>query len=706
MSTGPASRRQAADTAPAHRVRLSVDIGGTFTDAVLDVQGRRYTAKVLTTPSHPDEGFLQGADELLRQASIQPSQVDLIVHGTTLATNALIERKGARVALLCTAGFRDTLEMAYEHRFEQYDVFMRCPQVLVPRWLRFDVPERVAADGSLLIPLDESRVRAVAAEMRRQEVRAVAVGLLHSYMKPAHEARIREILAEELPDIPVSLSSEVCPEIREYERISTTVANAYVQPLMREYLSRLERRLKERGFSSPVLMIMSSGTITTVDTARRFPIRMVESGPAGGAVLATSIAAECGKPEVLSFDMGGTSAKLCLIDDLRPQLSRSFEIAREYRNQKGSGIPVKIPVIEMVEIGAGGGSIGHVNQLGVIAVGPESASSEPGPACYRRGGTYATVTDADLILGRIESSLFAGGRFSLDETAAASALREHIGATLGYDECESAAGVSEMVDENMSNAARIHGAESGKEVGARTLIAFGGAAPLHAARLAEKLGMSEVIIPSGAGVGSAIGFLMAPIAYEIVRSYYMDLRKFDAGIVNAMFREMFDEAQRIVRMGAPRAELQERRTVYMRYRGQGHEIAVTLPMGEYGSESAQWLAELFETEYRQQYRRTIPGLTHEAISWSLSLGTKQEPPAPVAPTASFKRVKASTTRKVYEPQSGRELDFGVFRRDTLQPGDAITGPAIVCEAETTTVVSSRFDAYIDAREYIVLTRKG
>jgi N-methylhydantoinase A len=706
MNTASASRQRAADTASTHDVRLSVDIGGTFTDAVLDVDGRRYTTKVLTTPSHPDEGFLQGVEGLLRQASVQPSQVELIVHGTTLATNALIERKGARVALLCTAGFRDTLEMAYEHRFEQYDVFMRCPQVLVPRWLRFDVPERVAVDGSLLIPLNESRVRAIAAEMRQREVGAVAVGLLHSYMSPAHEVRIREILAEELPNVPVSISSEVCPEIREYERISTTVANAYVQPLMREYLSRLERRLKERGFSSPVLMIMSSGTITTVDTARRFPIRMVESGPAGGAVLATSIAAECGKQEVLSFDMGGTSAKLCLIDGLRPQLSRFFEIAREYRNQKGSGIPVKIPVIEMVEIGSGGGSIGHVNQLGVIAVGPESASSEPGPACYQRGGTYATVTDADLVLGRIEPSLFAGGQFFLDETAAASALRNHIGAALGYNACESAAGVSEMVDENMSNAARIHGAESGKEVSARTLIAFGGAAPLHAARLAEKLGISEVIIPSGAGVGSAIGFLMAPMAYEIVRSHYMDLRKFDAGIVNALFREMFDEAQRIVRMGAPHAELEERRTVYMRYRGQGHEIAVNLPAGEYGSESAQRLAELFEAQYRQEYRRTIPNLTHEAVSWSLSLSTKQELPAPVAPITSFKRVKASAMRKVYEPQSGHELDFGVFHRDSLHPGDAITGPAIVCEAETTTVVSSRFDAYIDAREYIVLTRKG
>jgi N-methylhydantoinase A len=700
-----ATPRRAADAALTHDARMAIDIGGTFTDAVLDLRGRRYTAKVLTTHAHPDEGFLQAVEVVLRQASLQPAQVGLIVHGTTLATNALIERKGARVALLATAGFRDTLEMAYEHRFEQYDVFMRRPQPLVPRWLRFDVPERVAADGSLLLALDEGRVREVAAELQRQDVEAVAVGLLHSYLRPAHEQRIREILGEALPGVAVSLSSEVCPEIREYDRFSTTVANAYVQPLMRGYLSSLDRGLRERGFGCPLLMIMSSGTVTTLETAQRFPIRLVESGPAGGAVLATSVAAECGKQEVLSFDMGGTTAKLCFIDQLRPQLSRSFEIAREYRNHKGSGIPVKIPVIEMVEIGAGGGSIGHVNQLGVIAVGPESAGSEPGPACYGRGGTQATVTDADVVLGRIDPALFAGGNFRLDGSASKRALREHIGGTLDYDELESAAGVSEMVDENMSNAARIHGAESGKEVGARTMIAFGGAAPLHAARVAEKLGIDEIIIPSGAGVGSAIGFLQAPIAYELVRTHYMDLRKFDADTVNALFSGMREEALRIVRLGAPQAELHERRTVYMRYRGQGHEIAVNLPAREYGPQDAQLLGELFEAEYRRQYRRTIPGLTHEAISWSLALGTSQALPAPAAPIAAFNRVKASAMRKVYEPQSGREIDFGVFDRASLRPGDAIAGPAIVCEAETTTVVSSRYDAHINAREFIVLTRK-
>lgn len=703
--TQSATATQATATTTGREIRLAIDIGGTFTDVVLDARGRRYTTKVLTTHAHPDDGFLQGAEKVLQLAGVRPREVELIVHGTTLATNALIERKGARVALLCTAGFRDTLEMAYEHRFEQYDVFMRRPQPLVPRWLRYDVPERVAADGSVLLPLDESRVRELAEELKRQDVQAVAVGLLHSYVRPDHELRVREILGEVLPGVPVSLSSEVCPEIREYDRFSTTVANAYVQPLMERYLTRLTRRLKEQDFGCPLLMIMSSGAVTTVATAQRFPIRLVESGPAGGAILATAVAAECDRQEVLSFDMGGTTAKLCFIDNLRPQLSRTFEIAREYRNQKGSGIPVKIPVIEMVEIGAGGGSIGHINDLGVIAVGPESAGSEPGPVCYGRGGTRPTVTDADLLLGRIDPSRFAGGQFTLQVDAARQAVIRDIGTPLGYGELESAAGISEMVDENMSNAARIHGAESGKDLGTRTMIAFGGAAPLHAARVAEKLGISEVIIPTGAGVGSAIGFLQAPIAYEIVRSRYMDLRKFDSGAVNAMFAEMHDEAQRIVRMGAPQAELHERRTAYMRYRGQGHEIAVELPARAYRPDDTRLLAELFEAEYRRQYGRTIPHLSQEVISWSLALGTQQQLPAPLPPITSFNAVQPDQTREVYEPQSGRKLAFGVYDRTKLVPGDRIAGPAIICEAETTTVVSSHYDAYINQRGFIVLTRK-
>ena len=686
-------------------VRLAVDIGGTFTDVVLEAGSERTISKVLTTSAQPEVGFLEGVHLVLQKAGIPAGQVDLIVHGTTLATNALIERKGAKVGLLCTKGFRDTLEMAYEHRFEQSDVFMRRPTPLVPRWLRLEVAERLASDGSVLIEMHEGDVRTAAEVFEREGVGAVAVGLMHSYANPAHERRIEAMLGELMPGVPVSISSEVCPEIREYDRISTTVANAYVRPLMRGYLERVRDKLLADGFGCPLLMMMSSGTVTTVEIAQRFPIRLVESGPAGGAVLATQVAALCDRPQVLSFDMGGTTAKLCFIDSFTPQLSRSFEVAREYRFSKGSGIPVKIPVIEMVEIGAGGGSIGHINSLGVIAVGPESAGSEPGPACYGRGGQAPTVTDADLVMGRIDPDAFAGGSIKLERAASERALRQGIGERMKLEVIESAAGIGEIVDENMANATRIHGAESGKDVAKRTMIAFGGAAPLHAARLAEKLGIDEIIIPSGAGVGSAIGFLRAGIAYELVQTRYLDLRSYDPAPINAMFAEMRSYAEAIVRLAEPHGHLVEQRTAFMRYRGQGHEIAVAIPAGEFRPGDDANLAGLFQEKYRQLFGRTIPNLTQEVISWSLSLGLPAELPGPVSAAPTHKAAAPQSTRQVYDSRVGQFFDYGVYARAALGPGARLSGPAVICEDETTTVVSASFDAHIDASGFIRLTRK-
>jgi N-methylhydantoinase A len=686
--------------------RLAVDIGGTFTDVVLEAGGKRTISKVLTTSAEPEVGFLEGVHLALQKSGVRPADVGLIVHGTTLATNALIERKGAKVGLVCTKGFRDTLEMAYEHRFEQSDVFMRRPTPLVPRWLRLEVTERLASNGEVLLALDEGDVRKAAETLRREEIGAVAVGLMHSYANQAHERRIEALLGELLPGIPVSISSEVCPEIREYDRISTTVANAYVRPLMRGYLERVDERLRKEGFACSLLMMMSSGTVTTVEIARRFPIRLVESGPAGGAVLATQVAALCGRPQVLSFDMGGTTAKLCFIDGYAPQLSRSFEVAREYRFSKGSGIPVKIPVIEMVEIGAGGGSIGQVNALGVVAVGPESAGSEPGPACYGRGGAAPTVTDADLVMGRIDGESFAGGRMRLDRPAAEAALRKGIGERMNLDTVEAAAGIGEIVDENMANATRIHGAESGKNVATRTMIAFGGAAPLHAARLAEKLGIQEIVIPSGAGVGSAIGFLRAGIAYELVRTKYLDLRSYDPKPINAMFAEMRAYAESIVRLAEPSAALVEQRTAFMRYRGQGHEIDVTLPPGEFKAGDDAHLAEQFQQRYRELFARTIPGLTHEVISWSLSLGLPTVLPEAVPAPATEKHATAISQRRIYDSRLGRFFDYGVYERANLAPGARLSGPAVICEDETTTVVSASFDAQIDANGFIRMTKRA
>jgi len=687
-------------------VRLAVDIGGTFTDVVLEAGSERTISKVLTTSAQPELGFLEGVHLALQRAGIPAREVDLIVHGTTLATNALIERKGARVGLLCTRGFRDTLEMAYEHRFEQSDVFMRRPTPLVPRWLRLEVTERIASTGDVLIEMQDGDVRAAVEAFKREEVGAVAVGLMHSYANPDHERRIEAMLGELMPGVPVSISSDVCPEIREYDRISTTVANAYVRPLMRGYLERVKERLAADGFGCPLLMMMSSGTVTTVEIAQRFPIRLVESGPAGGAVLATQVAALCGRPQVLSFDMGGTTAKLCFIDAYTPQLSRSFEVAREYRFSRGSGIPVKIPVIEMVEIGAGGGSIGHVNALGVIAVGPESAGSEPGPACYGRGGRSPTVTDADLVMGRIDPDAFAGGSIKLDRAASERALLQVVGGRMKLDAVQAAAGIGEIVDENMANATRIHGAESGKDVATRTMIAFGGAAPLHAARLAEKLGIDEVIIPSGAGVGSAIGFLRAGIAYEIVKTRYLDLRRYDPAPVNAMFAGMRAYAVAIVRLAEPGGDLVEHRTAFMRYRGQGHEIAVTIPAGEFKPGDDARLAASFQEKYRQLFGRTIPNLTQEVVSWSLSLGLPVELPKPVAAVPAQAAAVPGATRRIYDSRVAQFFDYGVHQRASLRPGTRVSGPAVICEDETTTVVSATFDASIDASGFIRLTRKG
>ncbi len=464
--------------------RLAVDIGGTFTDVVLEAKGRQVTIKVLTTSDHPEQGVIEGIAKVMTEAGAQAPEVGLIIHGTTLATNALIERKGAKTALVVTEGLRDSVEMAYENRFEQYDINIDRPDPLVPRYLRWPVTERLNAAGEVLRPLEAASVAALVPKLAEHGVESLAIGLIHSYANPAHERRVAEILRAAAPELSITLSSEVCPEIREYERQSTTCANAYVRPLMARYLTRLERDLRARGFACPFLLMTSGGGLIGFETAVAAPIRLVESGPAGGAILASRVATECGLDKVLSFDMGGTTAKICLIDEATPQTSRSLEVARAYRFMKGSGLPLRIPAIEMVEIGAGGGSIVSVDALKRINVGPESAGAEPGPACYDGGGVEPTVTDADVALGRIDIENFAGGSVALQPEAATSAIARVL-SPLGLEGPFAAFAVSEVVDENMANAARVHAIEWGKEVSRRALIAFGGAAPLHAARLAE-----------------------------------------------------------------------------------------------------------------------------------------------------------------------------------------------------------------------------
>ncbi|HTW68506.1 MAG TPA: hydantoinase/oxoprolinase family protein, partial [Acetobacteraceae bacterium] len=544
--------------------RLAVDIGGTFTDLALEHAGQRTTLKVLTTQAAPEQGVLEGVRAILSAAAIAAADIGIVIHGTTLATNAIIERKGARTALITTQGFRDVIAMGNESRYDQYDLNITLPEPLVPRHLRLPVPERLDNEGNVLLPLDEAAVRALVPALRDAGVQSLAIGFLHAFVNPRHEQRVREILAEALPDVPVSLSSEVSPEMREWERFSTTVANAYVQPLMARYLRGLEAGLRGLGVIAPVFLMLSGGGLTTIETACRFPVRLVESGPAGGAIFSASIAKECGLENVLSFDMGGTTAKICLIDRFKPQTARAFEVARVGRFRKGSGLPLRIPVIEMVEIGAGGGSLAHVDAMGRIAVGPESAGADPGPACYGRGGTRPAVTDANLVLGRYDAARFAGGSMALDSAAAHDALLAEVGGTLGLTADMAALGVVEMVDENMANAARVHAIESGKTYDGRTLIAFGGGGPVHACRVAEKIGISRVLVPSGAGVGSAIGFLRAPVGYEVVRSLYQRFSTFDVDAVNALLAEMQAEAMRVVAAAGSGLATTETRTAFMR----------------------------------------------------------------------------------------------------------------------------------------------
>lgn len=685
--------------------RLGVDIGGTFTDVALEVGQTAYTAKTLTTHTAPERGVLTAMRDVIAKADIRPQDVDIIIYGTTLATNMLIERRGAKTALVTTEGFRDSIEMRNENRFEQYDINIDLPEPLVPRHLRFPIPERLTAQGRVLVPLREDAVEALAPKLEQEGIESIAIGFIHSYAHPIHEHHARDILARRLPKVSITLSSEVSPEMREFERFSTACANAYVQPLMSRHLTALGKDLREAGFQCPLFLMLSGGGITTLETAIRFPVRLVESGPAGGAIFASHVAHQCGARDVVSYDMGGTTAKICMIDQFQPQTSRTFEVARVYRFMKGSGLPLRIPVIEMVEIGAGGGSIAHIDSLRRIAVGPESAGSEPGPACYGRGGTKPAVTDADVILGKIDPDNFAGGRMKLDREASAKAILSDVGKPLDLELPHAALGISEMVDENMANAARVHAIESGKDIEVRTLIGFGGAAPIHVSRLAEKLNVPRVIIPTGAGVGSAIGFLRAPVAYEVIRSHHQRLSKFNGRAATALIAEMRAEAKRVVEPGAGGAKLVEKRIAFMRYVGQGHEVAVNLPTDKFGADAAKALRKAFETSYKALYDRTIPHLDVEVLTWALLLSTPL--PKAIASKPVRKKIKAKPAgkRQIIDQATGQFVNATVYDRKDLVPGSFMPGPAVIVEEHTATVVGKAYDATINALGYIVLEHR-
>ena len=687
--------------------RLAADIGGTFTDVVLEHAGRRISAKVLTTPQAPEEGMLEGIVQVLAGAGLAATDVGVLIHGTTLATNALIERAGARTAFVTTSGFRDVLEMGYEKRYEHYDLNLELPAPLVPRALRFPVSERITARGAIDTPLDEAALDRVADALRQANVEAVAVGFLHAYANDAHERRAGEILAARLPGIAITLSSAVCPEIREYERFSTACANAYVQPLMARYLGRLAAELKRLGLRCPLYLMTSGGGLTTLEAARRFPVRLIESGPAGGAILSAGIARESGIAEVLSFDMGGTTAKICFISGGRPEQSRKFEVARVWRNLKGSGLPVRVPVTEMVEIGAGGGSIARLDSLGRIRVGPQSAGAEPGPACYRRGGSEPTVTDADVVLGRIDPQAFANGTLALDRAAAERALRERIGERLALDAHWAAAGIGEIVEENMASAARVHAIERGKAAERCTMIAFGGAAPLHAARLAAKLGMQRVLVPVDASVGSAVGFLRAPMAFELARSFALREESFDPAAINRLLEAMQAEAAAIVAAGAPGAVPETRRLVEMRHLGQGHEMAVPLPARALVQDDCAALRAAYQARYEEQFGVRIADVPLEFLTWSVTVAAAlaEASPLPAPAPAALRDAAPRGRRDVFDPALGKTELLPAYDRTDLAPGARLAGPALVTEPQTTTLLPAGWNLEVTAAGHLLLERR-
>ena len=666
---------------------LAIDIGGTFTDVVLELDGQIHSTKVLTSREDPSDAVMDGIEQIFSETGATSSDVEIILHGTTLATNALIERRGAKTALLTTSGHRDVLEMALENRFEQYDINIERPVALVPRTLRLPIVERVNAQGKVLIELDEGSVDLAIEEMGAQGVESVAIGFLHSYVNDKHERMVSQRVKDQMGDIPITLSSDVCPEIREYERMSTTCANAYVLPLMKFYLGRLTERFDSRGFGCPYLMMTSGGGLTTFETAGRYPIRLVESGPAGGAILAEQIAREIHADKVISFDMGGTTAKLSLIDDGKTLLSRAFEVDRAYRFKKGSGLPVRIPVIEMVEIGAGGGSIAHIDKIGRIQIGPESAGSNPGPACYGKGGSNPTVTDADCVLDRLDPDQFAGGNLSLNKESSKSAIDVQLAQPLQLSITDTARGIAEIVDENMAAAARSHASEWGKSLNQRTMVAFGGAAPLHAARLLEKLNLACVVIPQDAGVGSAIGFLNAPISYEVVRSSHMLLDNYDLSLVRDVLASMRDEASQVVESASSTREFMERGTAYMRYVGQGHEISVPF---ETSSIDQDELLKTFESTYTSLYGRVIPDAPIEVMSWTLNVSVVQDTAKDLSATASVAAELEDSQSRESVGSIGSDGSVALLHRDELEQDQLVLGPALVTERHTTTVVPAGF----------------
>jgi len=682
--------------------RLGCDIGGTFTDFVLvnNETGEILTNKCLTTPDDPSEAVDQGIRELLEKAPGFLSGVDELIHGTTLVINAIIERKGSKTGLITTRGFRDVLELGREIRYDAYDIFAEYPKPLVSRRLRKEVDERIASDGRVLTPLAAGEVEKVLDELKAEGIESLAVCLINSYENPQHEQQIQAIVADREPNLFLSTSFEVLPQIREYERTSTTVTNAYVKPITARYLEKLEHRLKDLGFSGTLFIMLSSGGITSVQTARNFPVRIIESGPTAAVIASQHYGRLFDLKDMFCFDMGGTTAKSCLIQKGVAGLVSTFEVGRVQRFKKGSGLPIQVPVVDLMEIGAGGGSIAKISKMGLLQVGPESAGADPGPACYGRGGENPTVTDADLVLGYLDPDYFLGGSMTLDKSASERAITEKVARPLNTDTLAAAFGIHDLINETMAAAAKTHIAEKGGNPKVVTVSAFGGAGPVHAYGLARKIGAPRILVPPLAGVGSALGFFTAPVAFDMSRSHRVRLEEADFADIEALFQAL--EKEGAATLGGTGEEVIFERTLMMRFVGQGAETDLPIERKPFDQWTEKEIRGRFDAAYKKLYGRTYPENTVEFVTFKVRARLPRKPfaiPALEKTTGNLadcvkgQRPAFSLIKKDYIP-------FTVYDRQALFAGAEMPGPAIIEERESTIVLGEDARARVDAHGFV------
>jgi N-methylhydantoinase A len=686
------------------KYRLGCDIGGTFTDFVLvnDETGEFQINKCLTTPGDPSDAVEQGIRQMLERKPGFMPEIEEVIHGTTLVINAIIERKGAKAGLITTKGFRDVLELGRELRYDAYDIFAEYPLPLVPRSLRHEVAERVTSDGRVIKALEVQQVRQVLASLLASGIESLAVCLINSYENPVHERMIKEIVNQEAPELSLSTSFEVLPQIREYERTCTTATNAYVKPITAKYLAKLSSRLESLGFKGKLFIMLSSGGITSVETARQFPVRIIESGPTAAVIASQHYGRMFEIKDMFCFDMGGTTAKSCLIQKGQAGLVSTFEVGRVQRFKKGSGLPIQVPVVDLMEIGAGGGSIAKMSKMGLLQVGPESAGADPGPACYGRGGENPTVTDADLVLGYLDPEYFLGGTMPLDKSVAEKAIEDKVANPLGTSAVEAAFGIHDLINETMAAAAKTHIAEKGGNPKIVTISAFGGAGPVHAYGLAKKIGAPRILVPPLAGVGSALGFFTAPVAFDLTRSHRVALNGADFNEIENLFNELEAEGTGILQQAGKDENIIFERTLMMRFVGQGAETDLPIEKKPFIQWEKTQIRELFDEAYKKLYGRTYPDTPVEFVTFKVRaslpqrefrISPLQKAAGKTADCIKGERPAFSLLHKVYIP-------FTVYDRIKLLPGAIMDGPAIIEEKESTIVIGEDAQASVDDYGFI------